>query len=150
MKVKILIAVMLLVTTAAESKVPCEKGPKSEDWHWRSVNGKRCWYNGERRIRDRDELYWRAGTAAVPAFQAKAQVQQQRKSLSPNDYVAEAFALVGSQAQSEPGFLPLALTSVWLGLPIDPTLQPVPPAEPWPDSFVQILTRKDINAYNTP
>lgn len=67
----VLAAVILLSMTAGGEAAPmidCKSiAGSGRGWVWRSIDGKRCWYQGSRRI-DKKRLAWRPATPSTPAL----------------------------------------------------------------------------------
>lgn len=72
---RLLLATALLLSMAAEAEaaptIDCKTiAGSGRGWVWRSVDGKRCWYQGTRGI-DKRRLTWRPVTPSTPAPKIK-------------------------------------------------------------------------------
>lgn len=67
----ILAAIILLSMMAGGEAAPtidCKSiAGSGRGWVWRNVDGKRCWYQGSRRI-DKKRLAWRPATPSTPVL----------------------------------------------------------------------------------
>jgi len=156
MQIKLTIA-MLSITTLAQAadvieiKSPTYESPQAcqtepgRDGHyaWRIIDGLKCWYRGEPGVA-RERLYWsskerprRARPRAKEGVPLPPTPPTEPPTATPpplpEDLAARLnyyFAVLSAQtAFSVPtGAVPLALAGPWLGTPIPPGLQPVPPA----------------------
>jgi hypothetical protein len=60
------IALLIGMTTSA-SAIECASAPAGRAyWSWRQIDGKRCWYQGHRRL-NKSVLHWGAPVAATGA-----------------------------------------------------------------------------------
>lgn len=131
-----------------DSKQVCQtKADPTTHSAWRTVDGKRCWYRGERG-KPREDLTWgehktrtvKRTPGAPRTHPPKERVEvvplppvAPPKPLTEEDLTARLnyyFAVLSSQTylSTPSGALPLAMAGPWLGTPIPPGLQPVPPA----------------------
>jgi hypothetical protein len=94
--VSCIVAAIIFVSTAAAAPIDCQTRKPAgarEYWAWRIIDGRQCWYAGERRI-DKNKLRW-SEDRGRPAEQLAPVVNQ---SVAP----APAPAATKDQARFEP------------------------------------------------
>lgn len=141
MKMITIVTAILLGTTAVGAKQVCSTKPDPTAYSaWRIINGRQCWYQGKRGMA-RENLYWAAHRRPLVAHSPKTggvvPLPRPKPTGSPPPDNTEdlesrlnyAFGVLALQnaLQLPSGALPLALVGPWLGLPLTPGLQPVPP-----------------------
>jgi len=84
MKKLLLISVLLLVPTSAGA-IECKTKPEvsgSRYWAWRIIDGKKCWYQGERRIA-KSKLHWTPDDPPIIARRSMPPADRSRPALPP-------------------------------------------------------------------
>lgn len=140
------VAALLAGTCMAQAKTMCRTTHGEDAYYaYRVVDGKRCWYRGEKG-KDKDTLFWkvaklpRARVAQAPALATPIAAPQPQtvdvyRAVATGDTTHSPPA--PSMAENQPIApalqpVPLALASLWLGLPLPPHLQPLPEPGEWP------------------
>lgn len=121
----------------------CQTEPDPQAYSaWRIIDGRRCWYRGERG-KDRGSLHWSSPTTKhkrtirpkeeVPLPPTPPTTKTETPAPLTEDLTSRLnyyFAVLASQTylQVPSGAIPLAMAGPWVGMPIPPGLQPVPAA----------------------
>jgi hypothetical protein len=121
---KTLLAVIVLLTTAtvADAKTSCRTSHSDDGYYaYRLIDGKKCWYKGERG-RDKERLFWSAARAKPrPIKLASLTVP-----MPAAEIIEEEVAISSAPEASHQQLVPLVLAPMIMGhTEIPPWLEPV-------------------------